>query len=58
MTLVGLDFIQHLLHYAYSPIMGIVTPIMGIFYIVRYPMLTRDFFLQASSRFDEIEMVI
>jgi hypothetical protein len=54
----GLDFIQHVLHYVYPPIMGIVAPIMGIFYFVWYPMLARDFFLLARRGFDEGEEAV
>ena len=39
----GLDLIQHLLHPFIPEIAGLIQPIMGIFYLVWFPLLARDF---------------
>lgn len=38
----GLDLIQHLLHPFLPAIAGMIQPVMGIFYLVWFPMLARD----------------
>ncbi len=38
------DLVQHLLHPFVPEVMGIVTPAMGIFYLIWFPMLARDLF--------------
>ena len=39
----GLDLIQHVLHPFTPFVTEIFTPVMGLFYVVWYPMLARDF---------------
>jgi hypothetical protein len=45
----GLDLFQHVLHPIAPAVMDAVAPIMGIFYIVWFPMLARDLFRLARN---------
>ncbi len=46
----GLDLFQHVLHPFVPSIMDLVTPVMGIFYMVWFPMLAWDLFRLARDR--------
>ena len=46
----GLDLFQHILHPVAPIIMDVIGPIMGIFYIVWFPMLAWDLFRLARGR--------
>ncbi len=46
----GLDLFQHVLHPFVPSIMDLVTPVMGIFYLVWFPLLARDLFRLARDR--------
>ena len=45
----GLDLFQHLLHPFVPGIEGLIQPVMGIFYLVWFPMLARDLLRLARS---------
>lgn len=46
----GLDLIQHLLHPFLPEIAGLIQPLMGIFYLVWFPALARDFLRLARKK--------
>lgn len=45
----ALDMVQHLLHPFIPEIVGIIQPVMGVFYLAWYPLLARDFFRLARK---------
>lgn len=45
----GLDLVQHLFHPFVPEIAGLIQPVMGIFYLVWFPFLARDFFRLARK---------